>query len=212
MNQAAKKTNDEFMMSPKVDVCFAGLMENPIVRKGFCAAVLRVSPETIENTELLPTHLRRNYTDDKLGVLDVRVRMKDGLQINMEMQVKKFEFWDERAMFYISKMFSDQLKSGENGSREPNLEIYAKEAAAHKNCKPQSKDEVVNLIDVKTRQVNDLFEQLNNTGQDKAIERVELLTKIPERSREIICAGAILPEQDRIKYPSLDSQSGRFSS
>ena len=30
-----------------------------MVRKGFCAAILRVSPETVEKTEMLPTHLQR---------------------------------------------------------------------------------------------------------------------------------------------------------
>lgn len=114
MNQATPKVNNDFIMSPKVDVCFAGLMENPKVRRGFCAAVLRVPPETIEKTELLPTHLQRDYADDKLGILDVHVRMMDGSRIDMEMQVKDYEFWDERALFYLSRMFSGQLKSGED--------------------------------------------------------------------------------------------------
>ena len=100
-----QKTDSDFIMSPKVDVCFAGLMENPIVRKGFCAAILRVPPETIEKTELLLTHLQRDHADDKLGILDVRVRMMDGVQINMEMQVKKYAFWDERTLFYLCKIF-----------------------------------------------------------------------------------------------------------
>ena len=114
MNQAARKTNKDFIMSPKVDVCFAGLMENPKVRRGFCAAILRVPPETIEKTELLPTYLQRDCAEDKLGILDVHIRMADGSRINMEMQVKEYEFWDERILFYLSKMFSGQLKSGED--------------------------------------------------------------------------------------------------
>ncbi len=114
MNQAARKTNKDFIMSPKVDVCFAGLMENPKVRRGFCSAILRVPPETIEKTELLPTYLQRDCAEDKLGILDVHIRMADGSRINMEMQVKEYEFWDERVLFYLSKMFSGQLKSGED--------------------------------------------------------------------------------------------------
>ena len=114
MNQATRKTNKDFIMSPKVDVCFAGLMENPKVRRGFCAAILRVPPETIEKTELLPTYLQRDCAEDKLGILDVHIRMADGSRINMEMQVKEYEFWDERILFYLSKMFSGQLKSGED--------------------------------------------------------------------------------------------------
>ena len=105
---------DDFIMHPTNDVCFAGLMENPAVRKGFCAAILRIKPEEIEETELLPTHLHREYGDDKLGILDVYVRLRNGIQINTEMQVKKFEFWNERTLFYLSKMFAEQLRKGES--------------------------------------------------------------------------------------------------
>ena len=105
---------EDFIMHPTNDVCFAGLMENPTVRKGFCAAVMRVKPEEVEETELLPTHLHREYADDKLGILDVRVRLKNGTQINMEMQVKYYEFWDERALFYLCKMFAEQIKTGDS--------------------------------------------------------------------------------------------------
>lgn len=101
-------------MRPTVDVCFTGLMENPKVRKGFCAAILRVSPDKVKDTELLPTHLQREYAGDKLGILDVRVRLLDGVQINMEMQVKYYEFWDERALFYLCKMFAEQIKTGDS--------------------------------------------------------------------------------------------------
>lgn len=38
----------------------------------------------------------------------------------------------------------------------------------------------IELLDDKTIKVNNLFEQLNDIGQDKAIDQVELLTKIPE--------------------------------
>ena len=105
MNQTTNITSDDFIMHPTNDVCFKGLMENPVVRKGFCAAILRVSPEKIEKTELIPTHLRQEYADDKLGILDVRIRMADQSQINCEMQIRDYEFWDERALFYLSKMF-----------------------------------------------------------------------------------------------------------
>lgn len=107
------QTKNDFLMLPTNDVCFTGLMENPIVRKGFCAAIMRISPEEIKETELLPTHLHPEFADDKLGILDIRVKLKNRIQINMEMQVKYFDFWDERILFYLSKMFSGQLKSGE---------------------------------------------------------------------------------------------------
>lgn len=83
--------SDDFIMSPMVDVCFVNLMRNPIVRKGFCAAILRISPDMIDETEFLPRYLEQEYADDKLGILDVRVRLADGSQINAEMQVRYFD-------------------------------------------------------------------------------------------------------------------------
>lgn len=100
-------------MLPTVDVCFKSLMNNPKVRKGFIAALLNVAPETIAETTLLPTALRQDYPDDKLGILDVRVSLEDRQQFDMEMQVAYFEYWDARILFYLSKIFTDQLKKGE---------------------------------------------------------------------------------------------------
>lgn len=114
MTKTQNGTQTDFIMSPTVDVCFAGLMENPVVRKGFCAAVMRIPPDLIGETMLLPTHLRRENAQDKLGILDVVVKLKDGTHINLEMQVRYFEFWDERALFYLSRMFSGQLEYGDS--------------------------------------------------------------------------------------------------
>ena len=46
-----------------------------------------------KETRLLPTVLRKEYEDDKYGILDVRVEMHDGTQIDFEMQVEEFDFW-----------------------------------------------------------------------------------------------------------------------
>ena len=81
------QTQDDFIMLPTNDVCFAGLMENPKVRKGFCAAVMRVRPEEIAETELLPTHLHREYADDKLGILDVRVKLRSFLRKSRQRKI-----------------------------------------------------------------------------------------------------------------------------
>lgn len=104
--------NEEFIMSPTVDFCFKKLMENPKVRKGFTAALLKMDPRLIQETELLPTETEGDFPSDKLGILDVRIRLTNGIQMNIEMQVRYFKYWDERAMFYLTRMFSGQLKKG----------------------------------------------------------------------------------------------------
>ena len=59
----------EFIMKPKVDFCFKELMEEPEVRRGFISAVLGIRPEDIVNTTLLPTHLRKESQEEKLGIM-----------------------------------------------------------------------------------------------------------------------------------------------
>ncbi|MDD6441311.1 MAG: Rpn family recombination-promoting nuclease/putative transposase [bacterium] len=103
---------DNFIMLPTNDFCFKELMQNPKVRKGFIAGILRKDPEEITDTILLPTETRRDYADDKLSILDVRVRLSDGTQMDLEMQVEYFAFWDKRVLFYLAKMYTGQIQRG----------------------------------------------------------------------------------------------------
>ena len=60
----------------------------------------------------MPTILSKDTEDGKYGILDVRVRMKNGSQMDLEMQVAPFKFWDNRVIFYLSKMYTDQIREG----------------------------------------------------------------------------------------------------
>lgn len=108
-----KRETEEFIMSPTVDICFKELMQNPKVRKGMVAAILGKDPDEIESTVLMPTILQQEYADDKLGILDARVKLVDGEQIDVEMQNAFFAFWPNRVLFYLGKMYTSQLKEGE---------------------------------------------------------------------------------------------------
>lgn len=107
------EAKETFIMSPKVDFCFKELMRNSEVRKGFLSAVLDILPDKIEETTLLPTHLEKTYAEDKLGILDVQVGMKDGAKVDIEINVAPFLAWPERSLFYLSKMYAGQIESGE---------------------------------------------------------------------------------------------------
>jgi hypothetical protein len=87
----------EFIMKPKVDFCFKELMADEEIRRGFLSAVLDITPEKIVKTSLLPTHLRKEYDDEKLGILDVRILMNDCTQIDVEIQIAVFKMWAERS-------------------------------------------------------------------------------------------------------------------
>lgn len=105
---------EDFVMLPVVDFCFKELMNNPVVRKGFVGALLGIEPELIGETVLLPTILRQQREDEKYGILDVLVKLKDGTKLNMEMQVAYFSHWIERTLFYLSRVFGEQLHKGES--------------------------------------------------------------------------------------------------
>ena len=53
------RTDDEFIMLPTVDFCFKELMQNENIRKGIVAALLKLHPEDVEKTDLMPTILQK---------------------------------------------------------------------------------------------------------------------------------------------------------
>ena len=108
-----EKVTDNFIMLPTVDFCFKELMQNSKVRQGFIAALLGKDPEEIRETTILPTSTRQEYEDDKLGILDVAVSLQDGTKLDLEMQVLNFAYWTNRILFYLSKMYTGQLKKGD---------------------------------------------------------------------------------------------------
>lgn len=111
---ADAENNDNFIMFPTVDFCFKELMKNPKVRKGFVAAILGKEPETVRRTTVIETELRKESEDDKLGILDVLVELEDGVKMNMEMQVPYFEYWANRVLFYVSKIYTGQIQKGDD--------------------------------------------------------------------------------------------------
>lgn len=113
-----------FLMKPKVDFCFKELMEDAEVRRGFISALLDIRPEEIMWSRLLPTHLRKERPEDKLGILDIRVSISEQVneaddaqeketQLDLEIQLAPFPLWPERSAFYLAKMFTGEIHKGD---------------------------------------------------------------------------------------------------
>lgn len=109
-----QKQEEKFLMLPSVDFCFQELMEDKEILRGFCGSILRVPPEEIEEIELLPKQLRKKYKEEKYGILDVHIRLNNGERMNIEMQSTSYDYWQERSLFYLSKMYTEQIKQGED--------------------------------------------------------------------------------------------------
>lgn len=103
----------DFLMKPKVDFAFKEIMADEKAREGFISAVLNIPQEEIRESRLLNTYLGREHPDDKFGILDVRVLLRNNTQIDIEIQIAKLSVWAERSLFYISKIYTEQIKSGD---------------------------------------------------------------------------------------------------
>lgn len=71
--------------------------------------------EDIKNINLdLNTFLEKDVIDDKIGILDVKVQTTSGTDIDVEMQVVDQDNIVKRLLFYWSKMYCKNIKSGQD--------------------------------------------------------------------------------------------------
>ncbi|WP_318011019.1 Rpn family recombination-promoting nuclease/putative transposase [Clostridium sp. FP1] len=76
-------------------------------------AILKMPQDELEEIELINTELLREFAEDRKGILDVRAKTKNGEHIDIEIQVLYTAYMAERTLFYWSKMYNGQIKSGD---------------------------------------------------------------------------------------------------
>lgn len=104
---------DNFLMKPKIDFAFKEIMMDEKARIGFLSAVLKIKPEDIKETKILNTYLRKEHKEDKQGILDVRILMNNNTEIDTEIQLSELKVWADRSLFYLSKMYTEQIQQGQ---------------------------------------------------------------------------------------------------
>lgn len=105
----------EPLLSVKNDFVFKlifGDARNKDILRSFLNAVTKIPLEDLKNLEIIDSELRREYLTDKKGILDIRVKLRDGQQCDIEIQVVPLEVMPERSMFYVSKMLTGQIEKG----------------------------------------------------------------------------------------------------
>ncbi len=104
----------EFLMKPRVDYAFKEIMMDEKARIGFLSAILKLNSEDIKETQMLNTNLRKQSEKEKLGILDVRILMNNNTEIDIEIQLAAMNIWADRALFYLAKMYTEQISAGED--------------------------------------------------------------------------------------------------
>ena len=90
--------------------CLFGTKGNEKITKAFLEKLLNKEVEEIDLD--LNLNLIREYYDDKLGILDVRVKDKNGVNYNIEMQNTSSNTLPERIISYWSRLYNGDLKVG----------------------------------------------------------------------------------------------------
>lgn len=103
------------LLDPKLDVIFSLLFGAESYRPLLVSLLNAVlSPATpIEDVTLLPERPERLEVADKGVVLDLRVRLASGEQIDVEMQSQRRPAGRKRALYYWSRLYAGGLGTGE---------------------------------------------------------------------------------------------------
>ena len=104
----------DFLMKPKIDFAFKEIMMNEKARVGFLSAILSLNPADIKETTILNTNLRKLHENEKQGILDVRILMNNNTEIDIEIQLSPLMVWADRSLFYLSKMYTEQIEAGQD--------------------------------------------------------------------------------------------------
>jgi predicted transposase/invertase (TIGR01784 family) len=79
----------------------------------FLMAALGLPEEEFDSLVIVDPHLKREFNDDKESILDVKVRLKSGVVIDVEIQVRIIRNLRQRIALANAKMLTEQIKRGE---------------------------------------------------------------------------------------------------
>jgi len=100
------------ILSPMMDIIFKILMgseDSKEILVDFLLTVLNLSPDEYDDISISNPFLPQEYKGDKLGILDVKLKLKSGKILNIEVQVEPMPFMESRILFYVSKMITGQI-------------------------------------------------------------------------------------------------------
>ena len=96
-----------------------GVEENKDVLQDLLECILDIPPETIAGLELLDKELHKDSISDKTGVLDVKLRLKNNIIIDIEIQNRWNSEFVQRTIFYWAKMYTENLKTSDVYTKLP---------------------------------------------------------------------------------------------
>jgi predicted transposase/invertase (TIGR01784 family) len=102
-----------FIMSPKNDFAFRLLFgdeKNKEITIAFLRAMLKIP---VEDIKIKDPYLLKQIAKDKTGISDIRIVLDSGVQVDVEIQISDHPAIKERVLFYLSRLYSSQISSGD---------------------------------------------------------------------------------------------------
>ncbi len=115
-----KTLDGSFLMSPKNDFVFKTIFgdeKNKDILISFLSAIMKIETDKFEDLKFMNTELPREFIEDRMGILDVRVKLKDKTEIDIEIQLNYTKYMGERTLYYWSKMYTGSIKKGDTYSK-----------------------------------------------------------------------------------------------
>src|SRR5438045_8064165 len=105
-------------ISPRVDIAFKkifGVEENKDLLISLVNSIVDDTDRIIEVTLLNPYN-PQHFKRDKLSIVDIKAKSETGKRYNIEIQISDEADYDKRALYYWAKLYTEQLKSGDDYS------------------------------------------------------------------------------------------------
>ena len=101
------------LLSAKTDIVFKKIfIENEDLLQDFLANMLDIPVKDIVDIEIKNTEIQPDSPDGKVSRLDLNMTVNE-MRVNVEIQVRKQTDYKERSLFYWSKLFTFDFKSGD---------------------------------------------------------------------------------------------------
>ncbi|MEW6281376.1 MAG: Rpn family recombination-promoting nuclease/putative transposase [Candidatus Eremiobacterota bacterium] len=98
-------------------IVFGSEASSPVLRALLNALLGLSCAERIAAVEILNPYLDKDHLLDKGVILDVKARDGRGRLYNIEVQISRESAYTERAVYYLTRLFSGQFEKGEPYSR-----------------------------------------------------------------------------------------------
>jgi len=86
---------------------------NQHILQAFLSDILEIPYESINNIIVLNSEIMPENIIEKYSRMDIKMTVDGNRLINVEMQIKDEGDYKDRSMYYLSKLYGNQLKSGD---------------------------------------------------------------------------------------------------